>query len=245
MFKRHGKTILIIVIVIQLTLPFWFLAYQANINKHLNESGSLVKLNLNSVEFSDTFDESEISIMVDFYELYRSYDIYESKYVTFKASANNEYSVATPVNTPENNCYINRDSLYELEYYGYTYENELLKDVEYLTLYNKENELINVANGNSNGALTEAYVILKVYKSHFRVEEIYIDGYTLDEFVALYSNGEKDVSRYDFFYKGSFDDYPELSVEEYLKLIDEDKIHLYRSVLEGLDMYGQILEILE
>ena len=245
MFKRHGKTILIIVIVIQLTLPFWFLAYQANINKHLNESASLVKLNLNSVEFSNTFDESEISIMVDFYELYRNYDIYESEYVTFKSSANGEYSVATPVNTPENSCYINRNSLYELEYYGYTYENELLNDVEYLTLYNKENELRNVANGNSTGTLTEAYVILKVYKNHFQVEEIYIDGYTLDEFVELYSQGEKDVSRYDFFYKNGFDDYPELSVDEYLKLIDEDKVHLYRSVLEGLDMYGQFLEILE
>ncbi len=242
MFKRHGKTILIIVIVIQLTFPFWFLAYQANINKHLNESGSLVKLNLNSVEFSDTFDESEISIMVDFHGLYQSYDIYESKYVTFKASANGEYSVATPVNTPENSCYINRDSLYELEYFGYTYENELLKDVEYLALYNKENELRNVANGRSSGALTEAYVILKVYKNHFQVEEIYIDGYTLDEFVELYSKGEKDVTRYDFFY---FDDYSELDIEEYIKLIDEDNIHLYRSILDDLDMYGQFLEILE
>jgi hypothetical protein len=241
MFKRHGKTILIIVIVIQLTLPFWFLAYQANINKHLNESVSLVKLNLNSVDFyNDTYDENEICITVDFYELFQTDELHESDYVTFEASINGEYSVATPSKTPKNDCYININSLYELEYYEFAYQNEFLKDTEYLALYNKENELKNVASGISNGSLTEAYVILKVYKDHFQVEEIYIDGYTLDEFVELYSKGEKDVARYEYFYYDSFEDYPELAIEEYLKLIDEDDLDLYRSILDNLDMYIQL-----
>ena len=106
-----------------------------------------------------------------------------------------------------------------------------LEEVEQIKnqINEKTNELENVANGYSDGNLTEAYAILKIYKNHFKLEEIYVGGYTLKEFLNLYNQQKIDISRFKYY------NHPTLKKSDYLKYIDEDKVFLYEDFLQYTD----------
>lgn len=230
MLKDKLKIILITVLVIQLITPFTFLIYQANITKHLNDDTEYIKICIDSINY-DSFDDGEININLNIDEIFYSDEYYENDYLLFETSENNEYSsVKFSKSIIKNNKhYINKNSFYKLEYLNYEYNDESLKNNSYLELYNKTNELENVANGYADGNLTEAYAILKIYKNHFKLEEIYVGGYTLKEFLNLYNQQKIDISRFKYY------NHPTLKKSDYLKYIDEDKVFLYEDFLQYTD----------
>ena len=96
----------------------------------------------------------------------------------------------------------------------------------YLKLYDKYNELNNVARGVYNGPLTEAYALIGIYKNQFKIIEIYIGGYTLEEYLKFYESNEIDFLRYNHYNWGI-----DFTEDDYLKLIDENKRKYYDAVL--------------
>ena len=102
-------------------------------------------------------------------------------------------------------------------------------NINYANLYNKEIELENVASGDFSGPLTEAYAILKIYKNQFKVVEIYIENYTLTEYIELYVNNKINISRYSY---QSYTDKKTITKEDCLNVIDENKLYLYEDCLE-------------
>lgn len=237
MFKRHGKIILIITIAVQLTFPLWFLGYQANTNKHLNDDANYVKLNLNEVSFVNYDNEAFISLNFSLYEVYENENYYLSDYLVFEPPVNNDYSAFYLSDEPETTRYVKIDNIFDIEYCDYDYENELLKDEHYLTLYSKESELINVIFGDTpDTELTEAYALLKVYKNHFEVKEVYIGGYSLDEYVQLYLEGKINLSRYNL----NLSDTSKFTEEDFVKIIGEENKHLYKEILDDLGFYADL-----
>ena len=232
MFKRYNKIILIIILIIQLSVPFSFLIYQGNINKHLNEDSEYIKINIDSI-WHDSIS-NKINIELDLNSIYNSDEFYENNYIIFEPSENNEYS---SINFSDfikatNEHYLHKEAFYKLENINYNYENEYLSGVRNFELYDKTIELKNVVNGYCTGELTEAYAIIKIYKNHLKIEEIYIGGYTLDEFVNLYGQSKIDISR---FHKKGHYNYSTLKKSDYLKYIDENKIFLYEDFLQSTD----------
>ena len=223
MFKRYGKIILIIIIIIQLITPLSFLFYQINIKKHLENDSEYIKLNINEIWIND----NNIYIDFSFNELYNINEYYNFSYVIFEPSKNNEYSKISVSNTiPKNKKYIHNDSIDELstiilEDYEQSY------NINYENLYSKYTELENVASGNFTGPLTEAYALLKIYKNQYEIVEIYIKDYTLHEYIELYKNNEINLSRFVYH---DYSEYHLLTEEDYLKVIDEEKINLYNSI---------------
>lgn len=232
MFKRHSKIILIIVLIIQLSVPFSFLIYQANINKHLNEDAEYIKININSIWYDSISEEFNIELNLN--NIFYSDEYYENDYLIFEPTKNYEYSTisfskAVKINDEH---YIHKNSFYKLEFLYYSYTNEYFNNADNLVLYDKIFELKNVVNGYSTGELTEAYAILKIYKNHLKIDSIYIGEYTLDEFVTLYIDGKNDISR--FHEQDHYFNY-QYTKADYLKYIDKDKIFLYKDFLETID----------
>ena len=80
--------------------------------------------------------------------------------------------------------------------------------------------------------MTEAYALLKIYKNQFKIVEIYIDNYTLKDYIELYKNNEINITR--FVYHDYYG-YNRLTKDDFLKVIEKNKISLYD---EFLNNYG-------
>ncbi len=232
MFKRNIKIILIIVLIIQLSVPFSFLIYQANIKKHLDEDAEYIKINIDSIWYDSTSEYINIDLNLD--DIFYSDEYYENDYLIFLPSENNEYSSIKYSKTVKlsDKHYIHKDSLYKLDFLDYNYKIEYFNDRSEPELYDKIIELKNIVHGYSTGNLTEAYVILKIHKNHLKIEKIYIGEYTLDEFVTLYIDGKIDPSR--FHKQDHYFNY-QYTKSDYLKYIDKDKIFLYKDFLETIE----------
>ena len=225
MFKKHGKTILIIVLIIQIATPFNFFIYQLNLKNELENETEYIKLNINNIYIN----EDTIYINFNLRELFYSEQYYNYEYVVFEPTINNEYSeIRTSNSIPFNNKYINYESIYDL-YYLALDDYCKTNNINYANLYNKEIELENVASGDFSGPLTEAYAILKIYKNQFKVVEIYIENYTLTEYIELYVNNKINISRYSY---QSYTDKKTITKEDCLNVIDENKLYLYEDCLE-------------
>ncbi len=224
MLKEKGKIILIIILVIQFITPFTFLIYQRSVNKHLENPNEYIKLNIDSISVGY---ENKLFIEFDISEIHKTDNYYKYNYIIFEPPINNEYSKIKLSNkSPENNNYIYNDHYYNLFYYESEEPYGFYEKHKYLNLYNKYNELDNVAYGHYEGPLTEAYALVGIYNNQFKIIEIYIDGYTINEYVILYENSDINLLRYNY-----YDWDTEFTKEDYLKIIPENKRNLYYLVL--------------
>ncbi len=225
MFKEKTKIILIIVLVVQLITPFTFLIYQSSINKHLENNTEYIKLNIDSISVGY---ENELFIEFDISEIHKIDNYYKYNYIIFEPSINNEYSKIKLTNhLPKNNNYIYYNNYLDLFHYISEETFDIYEKHGYLNLYDKYNELNNITYGYYyEGDLTEAYALVSIYKNQFKINEIYINGYSLQEYIILYETNEINLSRYN---------YNNLHVnftnEDYLEIIPENKRNLYYLVL--------------
>lgn len=220
MIKQKMKIFLIFVLIVQLITPFTFLIYQNNINKHLEEPDEYIKLNIDSIYVGY---ENKIFIEFDSSDIYKYNNFDEYNYIIFESSINNEYSkIKTSNKLPKTNNYIHADNFYDLFYYNSEEPYGIYEKHGHLNLYNKYNELDNVTHGHYDGPLTEAYAILGIYKNQFKIIEIYIDGYTITEYVKLYETSDINLLRYNY-----YDWNTKFTNEDYLKIIPENKRNLY------------------
>lgn len=224
MLKEKGKIFLIIILVVQLITPFTFLIYQRSVNKHLENPNEYIKLNIDSITVGY---ENELYIEFDISEIHKIDNYYKYNYIIFEPSINNEYSKIKLSNKPpKNNNYIYNEHYYNLFYYESEDPYGFYEKHGHLNLYNKYNELNNVAYGNYEGPLTEAYALVGIYNNKYKIVEIYIDGYTINEYVTLYENSEINLLRYNY-----YDWNTEFTNDDYLEIIPENKRNLYYLVL--------------
>lgn len=224
MLKEKGKIILIIILVIQLITPFTFLIYQKSVNKHLEEPDECIKLNIDSISVGY---ENELFIEFDISEIHKTDNYYKYNYIIFEPSINNEYSKIKLSNKlPQSNSYIYNEHYYNLFNFEADEPYDIYEKHGHLNLYNKYNELNNVAHGNYEGPLTEAYALVGIYNNKYKIVEIYIDGCTINEYVTLYENGEINLLRYNY-----YDWNTKFTNDDYLKIIPENKRNLYYLVL--------------
>ncbi len=222
MIKEKTKIFLIIVLIIQLISPFTFLIYQNRVNKRLEDDTIFIKLNIDSISVG-----YENEFYINFSEHYL--DEYEyHPYIIFEPSINNEYSEFKYSEfEPDTKFYLENYEFQELMYYNIKDPYGIYEKHLSLNLYNKYNELDNVARGYYDGPLTEAYALVGIYNNQFKINEIYINGHTLEEHIRLYENNEIDIMRYHNYSWGV-----EYTEEDYLKIIPESKRNLYYLVLE-------------
>ena len=224
MLKEKGKIILIIILVVQLITPFTFLIYQRSVNRHLENPNEYIKLNIDSISVGY---ENELFIEFDISEIHKIDNYYKYNYIIFEPSINNEYSKIKLSNKlPQSNSYIYNEHYYNLFYYESEEPYGFYEKHGHLNLYNKYNELNNIAYGIYEGPITEAYALVGIYNNKYKIVEIYIDGYTINEYVTLYENGEINLLRYNYYEWNT-----EFTNDDYLKIIPENKRNLYYLVL--------------
>ena len=224
MLKEKGKIILIIILVVQLITPFTFLIYQKSVNKHLEEPDEYIKLNIDSISVGY---ENELFIEFDISEIHKIDNYYKYDYIIFEPSINNEYSKIKLSNKlPQSNSYIYNEHYYNLFNFEADEPYNIYEKHGHLNLYNKYNELNNIASGIYEGPITEAYALVGIYNNKYKIIEIYIDGYTINEYVTLYENGEINLLRYNY-----YDWNTKFTNDDYLKIIPENKRNLYNLVL--------------
>lgn len=224
MLKEKGKIILIIILVVQLITPFTFLIYQKSVNKHLENPNEYIKLNIDSISVGY---ENELFIEFDISEIHKIDNYYKYNYIIFEPSINNEYSKIKLSNKlPQSNSYIYNEHYYNLFNFEADEPYNIYEKHGHLNLYNKYNELNNIAYRIYEGPITEAYALVGIYNNKYKIIEIYIDGYTINEYVTLYENGEINLLRYNY-----YDWNTKFTNDDYLKIIPENKRNLYYLVL--------------
>lgn len=228
MIKQKMKIFLIFVLIVQLITPFTFLIYQNNVNKNLEEPDEYIKLNIDSICF-----EYENRFTIYFEESYLTeYDNYFYEYVYFEPSKNNKYSeIKFSENKPETNAYLEFYKFDNLMCYEVDDPYSIYEKHGYLKLYDKYNELENIARGFYDAPLTEAYALIGIYKNEYKIIGIYIGGYTLEEYIKLYEANEIDLLRYHNYNWGI-----NFTKEDYLKIIPENKRNLYYLVLNQTEV---------
>ncbi|MBE6749224.1 MAG: hypothetical protein E7557_08380 [Ruminococcaceae bacterium] len=221
MFKRKGKLILIIAIIIQLTIPFSMLFYQININYNLNKEENYFKIPLRNIYyFSDG-----CSLEIDS-ENYISYNL-DDNFLVFEKNENNiSYEVSDFKPKHNNYLYINTsNNLYDLNYvpeYDFNYEL-----IEYSNIiYDKDNEEANIARGLVEGPETEAYATVSIYKGHIKVIKVYIENYTLEEYLKACDNNLIDLKRYQYV--------DEFNFSEYFDNLSESQKELLNNLAENI-----------
>ncbi len=205
MFKRIGKPLLIVLIVIQLTVPMIMLFYQQMINKGMEDSFVRVKLYVDSVWMNDGDIYAQINVD-NIHPMTRG----EDRYLVFEGVDGNGCSnYHTSLMKPDHDAYITFKKVYEFNNV-YIENNKTYKTCSsdsWWTLYDRYNEAANIRNDFCEGPYTNAYAVIKVYKGHFEIEDVYLNGYSLDEYLTLCDSGEIDLSRYDVNY---FDEFYEI-----------------------------------
>ncbi|MBR2877205.1 MAG: hypothetical protein IKC01_08700 [Clostridia bacterium] len=228
MFKKYTNLIFIIILVIQLTFPLGFLFYRIHLNNLLDKETEIVKLNIEEIYIYD----GKIGFDTNLNELYKYEEYYNFSHIIFAPSKNGEYSKISVSNlSPETNTYINKKTLndfYSITLDGY----EQVNDVSYENLYSKSGELHNVARGVFPGPLTEAYAILKIYKNQYKVVEIYIGERTLTEYIESYKNNKAELSRFDYSIYEFYNDSSDVTIDDYIKVIDKNDLYLYEHILD-------------
>lgn len=199
MFKRNAKNILIFVIIIQLIIPIGMLLYQANINHNLKNEENYFKIPLRNIEYYS--DGCSLEILLD-----ESVD-YTKNYFIFE-EAENTTKFTNSDSKPRHNHYLdtNLRNIYNFTYISkYNFNYEL---IEYSnTIYDIDNEKSNISNGLVEGPETEAYAIVSVYKGHTKVINVFIENYTLEEYLKACENNLIDLKRYQYIDEFNFSEY--------------------------------------
>ncbi|MGN0526638.1 MAG: hypothetical protein ACI4IF_04315 [Acutalibacteraceae bacterium] len=201
MNKTLGKIILAIIILSQFVVSFGMSGIERYQINQLEEKGKEVKILLRTVEYCD----GEVRCTDGTYS--------GSEFIVFCKSDNGYYECSGSYEKPRTDTYINRsfDSDYsESDYFdfdyfdsdliGFVYDvDEVLYDVDYKILYDKNNEFNNINFGCCEGPQTQAELVMKIYKGRYIIENIYINGITVEEVLEKASNGEIDLSRYNYY----------------------------------------------
>lgn len=218
MFKRNAKNILIFVIIIQLIIPIAMLLYQANISHNLKNENNYFKIPLRSIEYYS--DGCSLEILLD-----ESVD-YTKNYFIFEKSENTT-KFTNSDSKPKHNHYLdtNTRNIYNLTYVSKYYFNYDFIDYSNI-IYDIDNEKRNISNGLVEGPETEAYAIVSVYKGQTKVVSVFIENYTLEEYLKACENKEFDLTRYQYI--------DEFNFSEYFNNLPDSQKELFNNLAENL-----------
>ena len=219
MFKRNAKNILIFVIIIQLIIPIAMLLYQANISHNLKNENNYFKIPLRSIYYY--VDSCSLETLID-----ESVD-YSKNYFVFEKSENTT-KFTNSDSKPKHNNYLYTDSLFD--FYNLYYTPEFDFNIDLIettnTIYDKDNEKNNITNGLVEGPETEAYAIVSVYKGQVKVISVFIENYTLEEYLKACENEEIDLTRYQYI--------DEFNFSEYFNNLSDSQKELFNNLAEKL-----------
>ena len=202
MRKKLGGILLIGLCIIQLLGVGVMLLYQRVTVDNLKEKGVLVTLKIDMVWYNEDGLYAELNV-----DSIHPMSFPGDNYLVFENVENQKYSNYYISETkPEHDAYITYKEVYELNNVLIEKSPEIGEEYGWLTIYDRENESDNIYNGYCEGPETDAYALIRVYKGEFRLENIYIAGYPIEEYAKLCIEEEIDLSRYDFNYYYDFDD---------------------------------------
>ena len=202
MRKKLGGILLIGLCIIQLLGVGVMLLYQRVTVDNLKEKGVLVTPKIDMVWYNEDGLYAELNV-----DSVHPLAFPGDNYLVFENVKNQKYSNYYISETkPEHDAYITYNEIYELNNVLIEKNSEIGEEYGWLTIYDRENESINIYNGFCEGPETDAYAVVRVYKGEFRLENIYIAGYPIEEYAKLCIEEEIDLSRYDFNYYYDFDD---------------------------------------
>lgn len=202
MRKKLGGILLIGLCIIQLLGVGVMLLYQRVTVDNLKEKGVLVTLKIDMVWYNEDGLYAELNV-----DSIHPLAFPGDNYLVFENVKNQKYSNYYISETkPEHDAYITYKEVYELNNVLIEKSPEIGEEYGWLTIYDRENESDNIYNGYCEGPETDAYALIRVYKGEFRLENIYIAGYPIEEYAKLCIEEEIDLSRYDFNYYYDFDD---------------------------------------
>ncbi len=227
MFKSKGKIILIIILVIQLVIPFGMLIYQGTLNKKVNETPENVRLKINSISIY----EENVCISVDVNSIH-PLTVGEDNYLVFDKLVSEYSNYYTSKKKPNHERYITFRNIYDLG----DIATPLPKDYahfsdSYWSIYDRESEASNIAHKRCEGPETEAYVDIAVHNGNFVLKNATIGGLCLEDYLKAIDNNEIDLRRYEFNY---FD--KDFNLGDYYDNLDEDTKEMVD------ELAGQILE---
>lgn len=213
MNKKYMKALLAIIIVVQLAVPVTMLLVYQSRMKEFEEKGIEYKIKVDAI-----ICEEDSFLVI-------SHDIADysySDYWVFTEGQNGFYVIEDAAEKPEDNVYLTYnsnggDGLQYIEYKkhdmpdGYDYYK-----IEDYTFYDEAQELENIQQGNCLGPQTQAYMVLKVYKGHFEIKEVYINGITFNEYYEKAQSGEIDIERYQYHWGDIFDEYDYDETDDYM-----------------------------
>ena len=222
MKNKKGVIILSIILAIQFIIPLSVWGYETYKNKELEENGQEVKMLVDSV-FCD-----HRGIIFSNYTLEEL--IHKRSDMNYIVFNNDENGFLTPTvisGLPSDDLYISANRLYSWysEDWGFKYENDaisLYDDYGYEELYDRGIEQANIKHGFCEGPQTQAYVVFKVYRNRFKVENIYINEMPIDTVIEKYMNGDWDNSRYEEIYYGEDIYYDDIIEDYYREYYDEE-----------------------
>ena len=205
---------LVIIIIIQLSVPVTMLINYIVRTKEFNENYQEINVLIDGVYCNENH-----------YTIYSNgmNDLYNQKYIVFEMTEDGFYRWKKTNEKPENNIYVT--NYYTDEDFGYIEykENELPEgyawfDLESDILYHRWQEIDNIDDGKCDGPTTQAYMVLKVYKGMYEVKEVYINSIPLDEYYCKVHNDEIDIARFDYIYDSYDYDYD----TDYYEYYDEE-----------------------
>ena len=202
MFKRNAKNILIFVIIIQLIIPVAMLLYQADISRNLKKEENYFKIPLKSIEYY--YDSCSLEMLID------DYTDYDKNYFVFEKTENTTNFINSDSKPKHNNyLYLDINSMYGFYNFYYTPEFDFSVDLieNTNTIYDTDNEKRNITNGLVEGPETEAYAIVSVYKGQTEVINVFIDNYTLEEYLKACESNLIDLKRYQYIDEFNFSEY--------------------------------------
>lgn len=210
MFKRNTKNILIFVIIIQLIIPLAMLLYQANISRNLKNEENYFKIPLRNISYY--YDSCSLEMLID------DYIDYDKNYFVFEKTENTT-KFTNSDSKPKHNNYLYLDINSMCDFYNYNYTPEFDFNIDLIentnTIYDLDNEKNNISNGLVEGPETEAYAIVSVYKGQIKVVSVFIENYTLEEYLKACENNLIDLKRYQYIDEFNFSEYfDNLSAEQ-------------------------------
>ncbi len=208
--SKKFKTAFIIVLVIQLVIPFTSLFKYTKHTVEKTENAETVKLPVEDVSFDYYMYVDSISDISsdgnDFGVAFRSYaldSLYyeEGKYIVFNKGQDGFYTSAVVNDVGDTDCYLIKENVYDA-LKGCVFKSDVAAkygEALDLTLYSSIAEEYNIKDGKVSGPPTKAYVELQVYKGEVEILNIYINNIPVNDYIEKVVSGEIDASRYDIF----------------------------------------------
>lgn len=222
MFKKNSKIILIIILIVQLALPFTMFFHHKYLNSDILEKGTQATLKVDMIWFSE--DELWVELNVDsIHPLTYS----EDNYLVFE---NRDGCKFTPYYTqekkPATDSYLVFDKVYDLNSISVRKDGN---GYGWWSIYDRECEFENIQHGVCKGPEFDVYAVITVYKGNFKLVDVYINGLTLEEYVKECENGNIDLDRFEY---NAFD--TDFDFGEYWENLDDDTKDMMNDIAENV-----------